>query len=140
MLFKRADTPTAVFCVPIVLNRSDAAPKAVFWFAVLKSSVAAPTAVLLLPSASLKRENHPNAEFPTPVVTLARAFAPSAVLNPGKGAKGAAGAAGAISGPASGVKGAAGAAGPSGAACAAGTSAKQTISSGMRSKPRSDGA
>jgi hypothetical protein len=48
---------------------------------VLKRSVPAPTAVLKLPSPLLNSENQPNAEFAEPVVTLARALAPSAVLN-----------------------------------------------------------
>ena len=46
LLFRRAVTPVAVLLAPVVLNKTAAAPKAVFWSAVLKSSAPAPVAVL----------------------------------------------------------------------------------------------
>ena len=66
-----------------MMNKSAAAPKAVFWSAVLNRSAPAPVAVMKLPSAFLRSENQPTAVFPKPVVRLKRAFCPSAVLNPG---------------------------------------------------------
>jgi hypothetical protein len=98
----------------------------------------------------LKSENQPNAAFAAPVVTLARALAPSAVLNvpptlPGSGVAGNCITWGLrfarISGPVGHSCGACGAAVPScGAACAPGKSAKQTISNGMSKEPPSGGA
>jgi hypothetical protein len=52
----------------MVLNKSAAAPIAVFEFAVLTSSAAAPTAVLKLPVVTLNNENVPIAVFPRPKV------------------------------------------------------------------------
>jgi len=54
--------------VPVVLNKSAAAPVAVFESAVLRSSAPAPTAVLKLPVVTLNNENVPSAVFPTPKV------------------------------------------------------------------------
>jgi hypothetical protein len=88
---------------------------------VLKRSVPAPTPVLKLPSVLLKSENQPTAVFAEPVVRLKSAWSPSAVLNPGKAVSGAA-------------------VTFSGAACAPGKRAKQTISSGMRTNPRGERA
>jgi len=58
----------AVFSVPVVLNKSAAAPVAVFESAVLRSSAPAPTAVLKPPVLTLNNENVPIAVFPTPKV------------------------------------------------------------------------
>lgn len=66
--------------MPVVLNKSATAPKAVFWSAVLKSSVPAPVAVLKLPCVVLESENQPTAVLAEPVVRLKRAFCPSAVV------------------------------------------------------------
>ena len=68
---------------PVVLNKSDAAPNAVFASAVLKRSVPAPVAVLKLPAVLLLSENQPTAVFADPVVRLKRAFCPSAVVKLG---------------------------------------------------------
>jgi hypothetical protein len=68
---------------PVLLNKSAAAPNAVFSRAVLKRRAPAPVAVLKLPSALLKSEYQPTAVFAEPVVRLKKAFCPSAVLNPG---------------------------------------------------------
>jgi hypothetical protein len=76
VLLERAAAPTAVLPKPAVLNRSAAAPNAVFWSEVLKRSAPAPVAVLKLPSVSLKSENQPTALFAEPVVRLKRAFLP----------------------------------------------------------------
>jgi hypothetical protein len=57
---------------PVVLNKSAAAPNAVFASAVLKRSVPAPAAVLKLPSVLLQSENQPTAVFAEPVVRLKR--------------------------------------------------------------------
>ena len=73
----------ATLLAPMVLNKSAAAPKAVFWSAVLKSSDPAPVAVLKLPVVRLSSENQPNAVFAEPVERLKSAFVPYAVLNPG---------------------------------------------------------
>ena len=59
-----------MFTVLVVLSKSAAAPTAVFWSAVLKRSVPAPTAVLKLVSTVLLSENQPTAVFATPVVRL----------------------------------------------------------------------
>jgi hypothetical protein len=64
---------------------------AVFSFAVLLRSVPAPTPVQKSPSVMLRSEYIPNAELYKPVVTLARARCPSAVLPPGNAVSGAAG-------------------------------------------------
>jgi hypothetical protein len=47
--------------LPVVLNKSAAAPTAALSPALLKRSVPLPTPVLKLASASLKSENQPNA-------------------------------------------------------------------------------
>jgi hypothetical protein len=65
--FKRGG-PLAVFSEPVVLNKSAAAPVAVFESAVLRSSAPAPTAVLKLPVVTLNNENVPSAVFPRPKV------------------------------------------------------------------------
>ena len=79
-------------CVlPVVLNKSAAAPNAVFSDAapepvgspLLKRSAPAPEAVLKLPLVLLKSEYQPTAVFATPVVRLKRAFCPSAVVKLG---------------------------------------------------------
>jgi hypothetical protein len=57
-----------VFSVPVVLNKSAAAPVAVFESAVLRSSAKAPTAVLKLPLVTLNNEKLPIAVFPAPEV------------------------------------------------------------------------
>ena len=69
--------------MPAVLNKSAAAPNAVFASAVLKRSDPAPVAVLKLPAALLKSENQPTAVFAEPVVRLKSAFCPSAVVKLG---------------------------------------------------------
>src|SRR6476646_11221722 len=69
--------------MPAVLNKSAAAPNAVFASAVLKRSDPAPVAVLKLTVVRLPSENQPPAVFAEPVVRLKSAFCPSAVLNPG---------------------------------------------------------
>jgi hypothetical protein len=61
--------------MPVVLNRSAAAPNAVLSSAVLKRSDPAPVAVLKLPPALRKSENHPTAVFAEPVVRLKGLFA-----------------------------------------------------------------
>ena len=53
----------AVLLMPAVLNKSAAAPNAVFASAVLKRSEPAPVAVLKLPGALLKSEYQPTAVF-----------------------------------------------------------------------------
>ena len=53
----------AVLSPPVALNKSAAAPNAVFASAVLKSSAPAPVAVLKLPSVLLKSEDQPTAVF-----------------------------------------------------------------------------
>jgi hypothetical protein len=70
----------AVLLEPILLNKSDAVPNAVFSSPVLKISAPAPVAVLKLPSVLLKSENQPTAVFAEPVVRLKRALVPSAVV------------------------------------------------------------
>src|SRR5438874_12679318 len=82
VLFKRAAAPTPVLSTPSVLNKSAAAPNAVFSSAVLKRSVPAPVAVLQLPATVPQSENQPTAVFAEPVVRFLRALLPSAVLNP----------------------------------------------------------
>jgi hypothetical protein len=72
-----------VLLTPLVLNKSAAAPKAVFSSAVLKRSAPAPVAVLKLPSAFRQSENQLTAVFAEPVVRLKRAFCPSAVVKLG---------------------------------------------------------
>jgi len=59
-----------VLLMPVLLNKSAAAPNAVFSSAVLKSSDPAPVAVLKLPLALLKSENQPTAVFAEPLVRL----------------------------------------------------------------------
>ena len=66
----------AVFFRPVALNKSAAAPNAVFSSAVLKRSVPAPVAVLKLLSVLLKSENQPTAVFPVPVVRLKKGVLP----------------------------------------------------------------
>ena len=73
----------AVLLIPVVLNKSAAAPNAVLSSAVLKRSAPAPVPVLKLPCVLLASENHPTAVFAEPVVRLKRALVPSAVVNPG---------------------------------------------------------
>src|SRR5262245_9702852 len=91
LLFSSAAAPTAVLSSPW-LNNSAAVPRAVFLLnPLLRSSDAAPTEVLKLPSWLAKAENQPNAEFPTPLplALKRRALNPSAVLKkptaPGSG-------------------------------------------------------
>jgi hypothetical protein len=90
VLEKRANAPSAVLSVAVVLLKSAPAPIAVLLLPVLLRSVPAPTPVHKLPSVRLRSEYTPNAELYKPVVTLARARCPSAVLPPGKAVSGAA--------------------------------------------------
>src|SRR5262245_25256093 len=78
----------AVLKKPVLLNKSAAAPTAVFsipvpalWSPTLSRSAAVPTAVLKLPSVFLQSVKPPRAVFHWPVVRLNSAFCPSAVLN-----------------------------------------------------------
>ena len=66
-----------------VLLKSAPAPVAVFWSAVLNTSVPPPTPVLKLPVLRLLSENQPTPVLNRPVVRVKRAFCPSAVLLPG---------------------------------------------------------
>src|SRR5262249_60303391 len=74
----------AVFCVPLVLSKSAAAPTAVLESALLRASAPPPTPVLKLPVVSKKRERQPSAVFPAPVVRRLSASHPSAVVKFGK--------------------------------------------------------
>ena len=66
----------AVFCVPVVLNKSAAVPTAVLLSAVLRSSDPAPTAVLLLPVVTLNIEYVPIAVFARPKVRALKGVVP----------------------------------------------------------------
>src|SRR5436309_13433727 len=81
--------PTAVFCVPVVLSKSAAAPTAVLESALLRASAPPPTPVLKLPVVSKKSENQPSAVFPAPVVRELSASHPPAVVKLGKHPSGA---------------------------------------------------
>src|SRR5437899_12196991 len=74
----------AVFCVPVVLSKSAAAPTAVLESALLRASAPPPTPVLKLPVVSKKNERQPSAVFPAPVVRKLSASHPSAVVKFGK--------------------------------------------------------
>ena len=77
---KRANAPLAVFWTPVVLLRSAPAPVAVLLSAVLARSVPAPTAVLNSPVVNALSDSQPTAVLAARVVTLKKAFCPSAVL------------------------------------------------------------
>src|SRR5205823_8986877 len=74
----------AVFCVPVVLSKSAAAPTAVLESALLRASAPPPTPVLKLPVVSKKSERQPSAVFPAPVVSKLSASHPPAVVKLGK--------------------------------------------------------
>src|SRR6266545_944976 len=114
---KSANAPLAVFWKPLVLLKSAPAPVAVFSTAELLKSAPAPIPVQRLPSVILSSEYTPIPVLYTPVVRLPRARYPSARLAPGQPGSG-----------------------ESQAARVCGENAKQTITSGMRNKPRGDGA
>src|SRR5439155_10535694 len=79
----------AVFCVPVVLSKSAAAPTAVFESALLRASAPPPTPVLKLPVVSKNSERQPSPVFPAPVVRKLIASHPSAVVKFGKHPSGA---------------------------------------------------
>src|SRR5205823_13474235 len=74
----------AVFCVPVVLSKSAAAPTAVFESALLRANAPPPTPVLKLPVVSKKSERQPSAVFPEPMVRKLSASHPPAVVKFGK--------------------------------------------------------
>src|SRR5213592_1119218 len=73
----------AVFCVPVVLSKSAAAPTAVLESALLSASAPPPTPVLKLPVVFKKSERQPSPVFPAPVVRELSASHPSAVVKLG---------------------------------------------------------
>src|SRR2546429_9829324 len=79
----------AVFCVPVVLSKSAAAPTAVLEPALLGANGPPPTPVLKLPVVSKNSERQPSAVFPAPVVRKLSASHPSAVVKLGKHPSGA---------------------------------------------------
>src|SRR6266496_5763661 len=79
----------AVFCVPVVLSKSAAAPTAVLESALLRANAPPPTPVLKLPVEFKKSERQPSAVFPAPVVRRLSASHPSAVVKLGKHPSGA---------------------------------------------------
>jgi hypothetical protein len=83
MLLNRADSPMAVFSMPVVFFKSAPAPVAVFPSATFERSAPAPTAVLKLEVALPACDKKPTAVLYRPLVRNKKACCPAAVLPPG---------------------------------------------------------